>query len=207
MKTKITKKALAYLPQDQEYKEYTLTSVKDNGKEWDIGSYVGQLLIPKTSFIPESGMRVKYYGKGFGYTIRGVVIEDTPIYYKTAKEADQVHKKWCDKMEREQKKLYLKHKKDIRKRINALPEPLKNRMVRFGKEKADFNRYDYVSYELYCCEEAVKILKTFDDPENIVKWAREGYDRTVCAVDDGHTGNTIGGAARLAIACLRGEKM
>lgn len=93
----------------------------------------------------------------------------------------------------------------------GLPAPLKARIDRFVSEKPDF--WLNGDYELFCCTEAVKIAEYVrpkvdagTTPEDAI---REFYDAPVgvqreAGVDEGHSGNTFGGACSLARALLEG---
>lgn len=91
----------------------------------------------------------------------------------------------------------------------ALPEPLRVRIDRFVAARSDFwiNSGDY---ELFCCTEAVKIAEHL---RPLVEAGREPgefhdlpWDKQVAAgVSDGHSGNTFGGACRLASCLLAGH--
>lgn len=95
-----------------------------------------------------------------------------------------------------------------------LPAPLKARIDRFAAQRPDF--WLSGDYELFCCTEAVKIadalrprVESGEDPEAVVKDFRDdlSYDeqKALAGIDDGHSGNTFGGACYLAYALLAGK--
>lgn len=80
---------------------------------------------------------------------------------------------------------------------NALPPIFQKRIDRFRRNNSNFSRA-FESYELCCCEEAVKIAD-FCKKNN--RTVQEFHDNTVLqkgVIFDGHSGNSLGMACLLA---------
>lgn len=200
---KISKKSLEYKKNDTQYRVHRLKSVKDSGDYWELEIEEGPFLscLKSGDFIPRPGMVTKFYGKGFGYPIRGVDIAYQIMYYRTPQEAEEDHKKTCEKQERGKKKNFKKNKKNLDKDYNNLPHLFKQRIDKFRKNNSDF-RWKYEAYEMFCCKDAVKIanaLKTVDEIQRWEKLALKEQKKTV-DIDDGHSGNTF--QCAVSLACL-----
>jgi hypothetical protein len=155
------------------------------------------------------GATVEYWGKGFGYTIRGAAVDGHVLYYRTATE--QKAKDEADKQIREDKKRaeFEHNRSKLDADYNSLPETFKARIDRFRNGNPDF-RWEYESYEMMCCTEALKIAKycsinrIADDEEptaaeNILAYRNLPYeDQEKAGISDGHSGNSLGMAIRLA---------
>lgn len=210
IKRKITQKALAYLPKDTEYSNYTLEGVEDGGDCWDIIVDKGAILsIPKTGFVPLPGMLAKFYGKGFGYSVRGVIISDVVIYYRTPEEAELDHKAYCKKMDEDRARNLKKNMAKMDEAYNKLPDIFKARIDGFRKTNPNFRR-DYEEYEMFCIKEAIKIAETLNDPEKVIEFSKGDYNQKlflVPTIDEGHSGNTLGCATHLAYLYLSNPGM
>ncbi len=202
---KITKKALEYILNDKEFTTYILEKVTDGGDTWDL-TFDGSksLCVPKIkNFIPEKGMWAKLYGKGFGYTVRGVVINEVIFYYRTPEEAEQDHKAWCRKNDREKETTLKKNLKKMDAEYDALPDIFKKRIDAFRANNPNFRR-DYEGYEMFCIKEAIKIANAVKDPTKIDEFYHKPFEEQakMAGIDDGHSGNTFGCACNLALDYL-----
>ena len=204
---KITNKALKFLETDTQYQEHILEKVTDSNDSWEIKIQDGGCLnIPKTEFTPRAGMIARFYGKGFGYSVRGVTIRHecggsfTPIYYRTIEEAENDHKRYCAKMERDREKKLEINKKAMDADYDALPDIFKRRIDGFRAANPDFRR-DYENYEMFTIKEAIKIANAVKDPAKIHDFYKKPFNeqaKMVVGLDEGHSGNTFGCACQLA---------
>jgi len=198
---------------DEEFEEYTLehvTECGENGDSWDIEVDTGwHLQIEKAEgHTPEAGQVVRFYGKGIGYSVRGVDIEDFNYYYKTIKQHDEEHKKYSEDLKVERKKSHEENKDKYKAQYDGLPDVVKKRMDRLIKESPD-TRYEWESYELYILTEAVKIFNALKTPEAIEKFHKDTFEaqkKAVPDLDEGHSGNTFGGASMFAYKMAKGEE-
>jgi len=196
----LTKQGKEYITQDTEYKEANLISVKDNDDTWELNTDMGSILCPKREkYTPQAGQIVRFYGKGFGYTVRGISIEDVIFYYRTPEEAAADHAAWCKAEEDKKKAVFKKEKKNMDAVFNALPPVFQQRVERFRQGNPDF-RWEFEAYELFCCTEAIKIAEKFKTVAAIDNFRQMPVDAQMKMVNmsNGHSGNTFGCATLLA---------
>jgi len=205
----ITKKALKYLPVDNECEHLNIISVRENKyKNYDIETGNGFIITPKMKFVPKVGMTIDLYGKGFGYTVRGMVIDGKVIYYRTEEEAEKDHVVYCAEQDKLKKEKFAKSKKAMDKRFDALPVEFQERISVFRRNNPDF-RWEYEGYEMFATEEAIKIANTLKTGENIKRWKELPYEDQIkeVAISDGHSGNTFGYACTLAYYYVENKEM
>lgn len=92
---------------DSEYQEERIKSIQTQNGYWVIdlesgGTYAGCKADPRVK--PRRHSRVRLYGKGFGYVIRGCAINGKVVFYRTAKQQAALSKRALAKSEREQAK-------------------------------------------------------------------------------------------------------
>lgn len=201
---KITKESLEIKKTDNEFYDNILKKVTEYDEDsWKLTVGDGAMIscIKNGSFIPKAGMTVRFYGKGFGYTVRGIEIDGHIMYYRTPAQEEERHKKWCEDQDKERKLAFKKNKKNLDKDYNNLPDLFKKRIDKFRKNNSDF-RWKYEGYEMFCCKEAVKIASTLKTVENIQKWKDLTWEeqKKVVDIDDGHSGNTF--SCSISLACL-----
>jgi hypothetical protein len=194
-------------------------------KGWEI-TYDGgwaNVIDEKYGVVPKVGDNVKIYGRR-GSSIRGVVINNKVVFYRTPKEDNAHHKQWCLDQDKEKKEEYENTKKKILDADYAkLPPIFQQRIDKFRKNNPDF-RWKYEDYEMFVCKEAVKIATTLKTKDAVWEyWAlsswddktinklkekkkmnkkeldgyRKGLEKRI-GLDDGHSGNTYGMACKLA---------
>ena len=175
--------------------------VTDCGNDWDICvDKSAHLLVPKIAdFVPTTGMKAKFYGKGAGHTIRGVVIDDIVFYYKTSKQQEQYHQRQIKEQNKKEKEEFKLNKNALDKKFKALPRVFQQRIQRFRDHNPNF-RWKYESYEMFVCEEAVKIAETLKTIRAITKWSKNDWkkQKTLVNISDNHSGNTFACAVFLA---------
>lgn len=77
-----------YPENDDQYDEATIESVKDEGKGWQMTRDDGwsYYVSDENSFPPRKGMLARFYGKGIGFTIRGLFLDGRKVFYRTEAE-------------------------------------------------------------------------------------------------------------------------
>jgi hypothetical protein len=199
-KSTLTKEAEKEIKTDTQFQLNKLSGVESNEKnQYTLNIDGGYFCVSSPDFVPKKGMSIKTYGKGIGYPIRGVIIDDVVIYYLTEKEAEADFNRHLKTEKAKRVKAYNKNIKKIQADYDALPEIFRKRIDKFRKVNPDF-KYEYESYEMFCCSEAVKIATTLKTVEAISDWAKLPYEeqKKMVDVDDGHSGNTFGCACGLA---------
>jgi hypothetical protein len=156
--------------------------------------------ISDTDIVPKEGDTIRLYGKGFGYTVRGVEINGQEVYYRTEHEQELLHKKQVEDSKREQREKFEANKDQYFADIAALPEVFQTRFKKYAKNNPNFD-WEFGDYELFTCKQAVVFadaLKTVEALDKFYKAPWKKQKKMVPGMDEGHSGNTFGGAVYLA---------
>jgi len=186
---------------DEQYYENIITSVEEYPDSWDIGTECGHLNIPK-KITPKSGTTARFYGKGMGYSVRGVFLDGEEVYYKTEAQADAEHKEWVTQRKQKQKEEAIAKRSETEKRISALPQVFQDRIKGFMSYNDEFES-EFLPYELFVCEQAVLYATTLKTSPAVASWAKGSYEEQkilIPAMSEEHSGNTFGASCQLA--CL-----
>jgi len=200
---KITKASLEIKKTDNEFYDHALEKVSDYDKDsWELTINRGSMIccVKRGGFVPMPGMTTRFYGKGFGYPVRGIEIEGHIMYYRTPAQAEADHKKMCKQMDKEAKERFKKNKKRNEKDYKSLPYVYKKRMDRL-RFKSPNDRYDWEPYEMFILVQSAEIAKHLKTVECIDKWkdiSWEEQKKAVPMLSDSHSGNTFGAAVHLA---------
>jgi len=191
---------------DAEYELVGLAKVQERSDSWDVTRTDGWSFgFPKVPGVtPKVGSAVRFYGKGIGATVRGVVVDGNPVYYRTPAEEEQRHQDWCAEQDRQKRARFEESKAKLDVSYDALPRTFQLRIDRFRTANPDF-RWKYEPYEMFVCEQAViiaKALKTVDAIEAFHSLPWETQKFNVPELSDGHSGNTFGCACHLAKTLL-----
>ena len=159
------------------------------------------LLVGPSPLVPVVGDRLRLYGRGFGYEVRGVVIEGvgTVRYESEAELRDRYLRERAERDAVKQRALdEQRAERDLR--VRELPPPLRARVERFQRARPTWRR-DFEPYELFVCEEAAKLAEHFADVDvgdggavyRLNEWAQLGYaeQQQEVTLSDGHSGNTF----------------
>lgn len=198
----MTDKLAHALLKDSEYEEVTLASVRKSGNGYELKRADGWMMyIDDPGFEPKAGQTARYYGKGIGYPVRGVVIGGKVAFYRTADEERRKHEDEIAVSVREKQSKAKRERAKNDKRIADLPDVFQRRIARFRAGNPDFE-WDFQPYELFTCEEAVKIAKAFRTrPEDLPDFHKLTYTQQkliVPGLSNDHSGNTFGCAVLLA---------
>ncbi|HEX2882230.1 MAG TPA: hypothetical protein VHO25_22070 [Polyangiaceae bacterium] len=189
---------------DAQRRETVVQECEPNDKGWTVKDGDGWSLSVPNDICdqrPQPGETFLQFGKGIGFTVRGIVIGGRTYRYNTAEEEDQRHKDWCREQDEKRQQQLDETKTDRDARIAALPEPLRLRLERFQRVNPDFRR-DHEPYELFCCEEAAKLYAALPTREQITAFKQLSVDEQKQAVPalslNEHRGNTFGATCMLA---------
>ena len=183
----------------------TVTKVIKGEKYYDIscdGICFG--LEIKYGYEPKIGDEIKLCTVR-GSEIRGIFANGKKIFYKSDKQLEQERKEWLENNEKEKQEKFKNQKAELDKDYENLPEVFKKRIDKLRANNPRF-RVDYESYEMFCCNEALKIAEALKTPEAIEEWSKLNYDKQykmVKNLSDGHSGNTFGCAVSLAFWYLK----
>lgn len=193
---------------DRQYEEVTVESVeRESSGGWSIKRSDGWSFWAQADspIEPKPGMTARFYGKGIGFTVRGLVLDGVTVFYRTEAEEEARHQEWCDQKDRDRRAWFEANKDDLDRRVAVLPEVFRRRIDRFRAGNPDF-RWEHESYELFCCEQAVVIADALGTPEKFrevvgygsIEGRWDAIKAAVPGLDDGHSGNTFGAAVSLA---------
>jgi hypothetical protein len=201
--------------EDDQSEDHEITEVRESEGYYEIGTDGLFLCVEKSKFTapPRPGQMARYYGRGFGYPVRGLDVDGVEIYYET-EEAYRVRQV----IEAEERNSARRAEADANRserdaRIAALPECFQKRIARFRRNNPDFY-WEHEDYEMAACVDAVKIADAHrgaDVPADAINAFRalswEDQKRVVPGLTDGHSGNTFGMACRLAHHYLTDERL
>lgn len=193
------------LESDREFEESVIDRVEEHPDGYTLhhgGWCIGCPRVSGVDLVPKPGMTLRCYGSGIGYPVRGIVIDGVVFRYKTAAQEKTDFKAAQKKRDREKQEKYAQDRPKLEARVAALPEAIRARFDKFASANPDFWP-EYGEYELFTCEEAVKIAAAFKgDGPGLEEWVRmkdyKAQAARVPALSDGHSGNTFGMACRLA---------
>lgn len=79
-------------PADEQFEEIKIAKAERCGEGWSIEREDGwSFHVPASSPIePAPGMKARFYGKGVGYTVRGLFIDGLKVFYRTEAE-EKIH--------------------------------------------------------------------------------------------------------------------
>lgn len=173
-----------------------------DGSNWSVTSSNGWSCDVSAEYgvVPRVGDRFTTWGS-IGRPIRGQAINDTVLYYRTPAEQGVEDAKQADAIRAERVAGYEGKRSDFEARVTALPAKLRERIEGFRAFKGDGWRHEFEPYEVFCCEEAVKIHAVFPTGEQVKAFSTMGHDEQRAAfpaMSTEHSGNTFGVSVRLA---------
>lgn len=198
-------------PDDRQFEDVRITNVEPfKSGAWCIGLSTGwSFCVPAESpVVPAAGMAARLYGRGIGYTVRGLFLDGMKVFYRTEAEEEAERVRAAIEHEQAERYDFEKARPDLDRRVAALPEFFQQRIARFRRNNPEF-RWKHEAYELFVIEQAVAIATAFEDlrgdPDALranmngfreLDW--EAQKNSVPGLDDGHSGNTFGAALALA---------
>ena len=200
------------------YEEWPIEKVEAGRDGWWSITFDGSTGTGVSGREPKVGDIYRSYhggGSAWGSTRHGWALNGEIVEWKTPWERVAERVTRLAESDRKKRERLEETRADLLRDYAELPEPLRKRLDRFAAERADF-WVDSGSYELFCCKEAAKIaehlrprVEAGEDAETLV---REFYDlpwdeQVKAGVDQGHSGNTFGGACSLARALLTGQSV
>ncbi len=192
---------------DSQYEEYIVKSATPVEGGWDLSfEENGCIFLPSDQCdeTPVPGEVALLFGKGMGYSVRGILIGPTKKYarvyfYRTEEEQDAREKQWvADEQAKRQKDLD-ENRAQRDTMVSAMPEPFRKR-IRFFQRTPDWRR-DHELYEMATCATALQLIDTFKDrPEDLREWYHKPYEEQTKEVTllPGLSGNQVGCATMLA---------
>jgi len=197
---------MGYPRDDEQFAETTVTEVGKGSittaDGWGIG--IPQDFAPP----PTPGEVVRTYGDGFGRPVRGLFIGGRKAWYRTEAEQEEKHRRDAEAYDRKKWEEFERDREGMDARFRSLPQCFRRRIGRFRRNNPDF-RWQYEAYELFVCEEAVKIARALKTGAAIELFHAATWDEQRARVPDlvdGHSGNTFGASTRLAWLYVSGDE-
>lgn len=196
---------------DPEFETAVVKSVDKESDGWGITRADGwSFYVPaKHGVEPHPGDVARFYGRGIGYTVRGLALNDRLVFYRTeAEERAKFEQEMAESNERRRQEFEAK-RADHDARISALPDVFQRRIRKFQTTSPDF-RWKHEGYELMCCEQAVLFVETLKTDEAVAAFHAAPWEQKkimIPGLDEGHSGNSFDFACRLARAYLRDPEL
>jgi hypothetical protein len=203
-------KAITSRDNDHQVKDEVIKNVIVDGDRFTLEFEGGTCLgVMSTSLPPPGpGQMVLLYGKGMGYSVRGIVLPRQPgitedRVYRYATPVEQVHKDVTRfQADRDQKRRDFDLKRaEFDAWLSSVPPEFQERIARFRKVSPDWES-EFGPYEKFVCSEALKIAAVLHDPDKIKEFAESTPGQQVKIVPDiafeEHSGNTFSAACNLA---------
>lgn len=149
--------------------------------------------------LPEPGMPIRLYGRGFGSPVRGVATDACVYYYETEDEYEARFRREQEERTRKNREDFDANRDTFDKDVALLPLPFQRRINYFLDGVEDWGP-KFGGYELFTCQEAVKIAETLKTGDAIDAFHELPFEEQQACVElaDGHSGNTFGAACMLA---------
>lgn len=192
------------MPVDSEFELAIVKSAEKQDGGWSVLREDGwSLWLTDNGIEPEPGDVMRCYGRGIGYSVRGIAIEGKGIirYLTKSEERAEFDRQQAER-KKDQRAKEIETRPDRDLRVRELPRALRLRAERFQNAR-DGWRAEHEPYELFVCEEAAKIAAHFEGENAIYRlneWAEKPFEAQMAevAVSDGHSGNTFGATVHLA---------
>lgn len=189
---------------DNEFIDYKIEKVRESGTGFEIGLSDSSGWIFATNenetTPPVVGETARLFGKGFGCTVRGIVVNGRCYRYETSAQERTRFDEELAAAKRERQEL-LDVERPARDKVRAaMPVEFQKRIAGFEERNADFRR-EHEPYEIFVCDQAIYIaatLKTGDEIERVGKLDSEPQREALPDLGGDHSGNTFGAAMRLA---------
>lgn len=194
---------------DEQYEEHLISEVTDGHNGWELkfdGCWV--IICPSDlcAVRPKVGQRVRLFGRGIGFDVRGIVVDGRVYRYRTEAEADAEHERLREERLHRLEAELEEGRAERDAKVAAMPKLFRDRIERFQRTKPDWRR-DHEAYEIFCCQEAVKIAvhllaKPAEDPfvaaERFAR-SEELQKEVLGNTLQEHSGNTFSAACKLAL--------
>lgn len=200
--------SMGYPKGDKEFEDRRIKTVRAGQGGWSITQDNGWSFFikeEKETPVPHVGDSIRFYGKGNGYSVRGVFINGEKVFYRTVAEQQKQHEEEVAANKKEERRKWEETAADRAAKEDKMPEVFQKRLEGFrARRPATF--WERERYEFFCCSEAVKIaeaLKTSEAVSAFLKLKYEEQEKLIPGLDGEHSGNTFGAACNLAVRYLQ----
>jgi hypothetical protein len=135
-----------------------------------------------------------------GSTIQGVTLRGELLFMKTEEELEAERLERVRQHKLEQQAEFKRQRKKLDDDYASLPIEFQRRISWFRAHNPDF-RWEYESYEMMVCLEAVRIATALKTDTQVRKFKKASYKRQremVPGISDDHSGNSFDAAVHLA---------
>lgn len=198
MNQDLTAEEMQVAPFDDEYEEDRVAEVEPRPGGYAIRrSDGGWLSFDDGPIIPEVGMTARFYGRGFGYVVRGLTIDGYTFYYRTAEQDRERHEAEVAKRNQERAAEYARTKGEMAERLSVYPDVFRRRIHRFLANSP--TAWEHQAYEMMVCDAALLIIDTYPDAPSHRRWVDNAYEPSIPeSFEMGLSGNQWDMARRLA---------
>lgn len=191
---------------DTEWWEQTILKVEDGGDPatgWAVTMDDGwSIVIENVGLEPQVGDTIRLYGEGWGRPVRGIDLNGQTVRYRTIQEQKLENERQLLEMQRGWERAYSDEADDLEAKIVVLPRPFIDRIQRFRRVHPVAFDVQYLAYEVFCCQEAVKIAAHCQDEQAVIQLANASWDEQAQVISNGHSGNTAHSSFMLAFGYL-----
>lgn len=190
---------------DTEFELVKITGVRAGSDGWEIIRHDGWIFYveAKHGVEPKVGDLARFYGRGIGGSVRGLVLGGRVVYYRTAQE-DEVRRlqEVADQAAARRRAFEADHAA-LDAAYAVLPLEFRRRLDGFRARNPEY-RWEYEGYESFVCTEAVKLIVALGSAgavEHFHGCHGDEQKRLVPGVaysEHSHSGNTFGAACFLA---------
>ena len=193
---------------DEEFQEKTITGVEEQADCYILSFDSSCLSVPKADVVPRVGQTARLYGRGLGFSVRGVVVDGRAIYYRTKREQEDKEQQDREAYRQRQRDEFEEKRQQMDAAYRDLHPAFKARIDKFRNANPDF-RWQFESYEMMCCVDAQSIAAKLRTPEAIEQFRNLAFEeqRKQVSISDGHSGNSFGAAVSLASAFAEDPKL
>lgn len=202
---------------DSEFEDRLIAEVSDAGDSFTMDNGWSFFCDKKYGVALAPGQRVRLWGRGVGYPVRGLAIDGKIVYYRTKEQDEADHREQVARRQQQKRDDFETKRNEYDTRIAALPGPFRARIERFQATGPDW-RWEFEPYELFCCEEAALLVTHARDARGVAspaEWVRafakastDAQRKLAPTMKLGeHSGNTFGCTVQLACAYLEDETL
>ena len=183
---------------DTQFEEVTLAEVRASSDGHELKRSDGWTLWVETGPItPQAGMTARFYGRGIGFPVRGVVIDGHTFFYRTPEQEQARHEAWVAELHQKQAEEYEQTKGQLAERLSVYPDVFRRRIERFLANSA--TAWEHQAYEMSVCDAALLIIETYPDADGHKAWVENDYKPDIPeSFEMGLSGNQWDMARRLA---------
>lgn len=187
---------------DTNFEERTLSKVERIGDRFQVDMSDGwsfQFKNRPNLQPPMAGETIRLYGRGLGYSIRGVSIGKRVFSYETEVNHREYAKARQARRDRSARKACIAHRAKNQARIDALPDSLMDRVNGFMEHNEGWFA-KFGKYELMVCEQTAALATHMGTSDRLQAFAALPYKEQGAAfpeMDPGHSGNSFGQVLRL----------